>query len=172
MRYDDILAIARRGEAISNNERTQLDDYMATHPERCSDINFEKELAATIAELPTVTPSINFVDAVLAKLPIAPIHLPAPSFNNVWQWVAGSVGAGAASSMAAWHWREVWLGWLSDVAPTLAPEPGALTVSYYSFLGALGLQTPNIMTPTVIVGALIALGAFAWGAISFAEERR
>ena len=172
MSYEDILAIARLGETLSSHERTQLNDYVTAHPDRHSDIEFEKVLATTIINQPTVDPSLDFVDTLMSKLPVAPIHMPIPSLNKVWQWVASSVGAGAATSMAAWHWRDAWLGWLADTAPALVPEPGSITVGYYSFVGALGVQAPSVLTPTVIVGAMLALGAFAWGAVTFADETR
>ena len=175
MNYDDILAIVRHeanGARLSAEEKAQLDEYIASHPDQAPEIAFEKTLAATIAEQPTVAPSVNFVDTVLAKLPSAPIHVPEPSFRSIWQWVAGGVGAGAAASTAAWHWRDTWLGWLGDMAPALAPEPGSMTVGFYSFIGALGIQAPNIMNPAVIVSVMLALGAFAWGAISFADAKR
>lgn len=174
MTYEEILTLARReacGDPLSESEATALAAYTTEHPERSADIRFEQAIAAAIAEQAVAEPSIDFVDAVMARLPAQPVVLPEPSSHGVWKWLLGAIGAGAGSAFAVWEWRAVWLGWLERLSGVAESEPSVVaSFDWYAFLSDVSQRLSEISAPSSIAMLLIAIGLFAWGAITFAED--
>jgi hypothetical protein len=174
MTYEEILQLARRqarGESLSVSEAAVFETYLSEHPERSADIRFEQAIAATIAEQPVAEPSIDFVDAVMARLSAQPVVLPEPTSHGVWKWLLGAVGAGAGSAVAVWEWRAVWLGWLKRLSGIAESEPSVVvSFDWYAFLSDVSQHLSSVSAPSSIAMILIAIGLFAWGAITYAED--
>ena len=153
---------------IGGGSGTHRDDDTGDQPTRAADAKFELLLAATISEMPTVSPSSSFVDDLLTALP-PPVALPEPSYRSLWGWAAGSVVLGAASALGVWHWRDVWPGWLAKGYAGVQTQAGAAHVDWVSLLQSVQSAIAGVEPWWLVMGVLAMIGIVAWTATELAE---
>jgi hypothetical protein len=125
---------------------------------------FDALLAEVLRDVPTVKPSADFADMVVAALPeAAPVLLPLPKpALNPWRWLTGTAVAAALIVVSILQWGPEMLPWLRF-------EGAVLSFDTMLLIADIKTTIINADTSVMTVVALAAFGLIARSGTSLAS---
>jgi len=174
MTCDEARRLARwgsMGTSVGRREKAALEAHLAECAACRGEVRFERVLAETLREAPTVAAPPSFADNVLAALP-PPVVLPAPSLWSLWGWLVGGLALAAGSAFGMWHWRDLWLGWMDGWDVDLAMQSVRAQLGWQYLLNELNRVLGLLTASSTMLTAVALIAVAAWGATVLAGERR